>query len=95
MRTNARWGFGQEFLTHNFTTSGSSQATPAFNAQTQVVRIACNQAVRVAFGSAPTADANDLLIPSGGIEYFVVAPASKVAVLQDSAAGSCTVTEMC
>lgn len=91
---SGRWGFGYPDTNHNFTTTGSSQQTAAFHAQTVVVRIACNQAVRVAFGSNPTATSTSMLITGGAVEYFITRGGHKVAVIQDSTAGACTVTEM-
>lgn len=89
-----RYGFGYPTDTQSITTTGASQASAAFSDVSIAIRIACTQATRVAFGTAPVATASSLLLTAGDVEYFVVRPGSKIAVLQDSVAGSLTVSEM-
>lgn len=81
--------------TTNFTTSGSSQATAAVGNTTSIVRVSTTEAIYVAIDANPTATSNNLIIPSGGTEFFAVVPGvSKVAVLQVTTAGRSSVTEL-
>jgi len=82
--------------TTNITTSGSSQAAGAVGNVTSIVRVAVteNTYVEVGVGNT-TATANSLVIPAGGVEFFAVTPATgNVAVLQVSAAGIASITEL-
>lgn len=74
------------------TTSGASQASTAIG--TRCVRIACLGDAWVKIGApTPVADkTTSVLIPAGAVEYFNCLPTDIVAVLQDSAAGICSIT---
>lgn len=93
-RLSGRWGFGYPGTNHAITTSGSSQQTSAFGAQTTVVRVICTQNARIAISDNPTASSTSMLIGAGVPECFVVKGGDKVAVIQDTAAGNFTATEM-
>ena len=81
--------------TQTITTSGSSAAiSTAFATGTTVVRIVATEDVNIKFGSAPTATTNDPFVPANQVEYFKVTAGEKVAAIQNSAAGTCYVTEM-
>jgi hypothetical protein len=81
--------------TTNFTTSGSSQATAVVGNTTSIVRVSCTEAIYVNIGANPTATSGNLMIPGGGTEFFAVEPGvSKIAVLQVSAAGVASVTQL-
>ena len=79
-----------------FTLSGTSQASSAFGAQTQQVRIATSeQPAYVVIGDGtPTATSSGALMPANWVDYFTVTPGQKVAVLQAGTAGSLSVSEM-
>jgi len=64
-------------------TSATSAQSAAFDANTRFVAISspASQAVGVAFGSNPTADANSLRLPANGLYFFGVKPGEKVALI--------------
>lgn len=81
--------------TQNITTSGSSQQSTAVGASTTVVRIAVNADTYIAVGSNPTATTSSMMIPSGGTEFIAVNESTdKIAVLQVSASGIASITEL-
>jgi hypothetical protein len=81
--------------TQTITTSGSSAAiSTAFATGTTVVRIVATEDVNIKFGSSPTATTSDPFIPANQVEYFKVTAGEKVAAIQNTAAGTCYVTEM-
>jgi hypothetical protein len=61
--------------------SAASIASSAFGSQTEYVRIASTTDFHIIFGAAPTATANDILIPADQPEIFKVSPGEKVAAL--------------
>jgi hypothetical protein len=57
--------------------------------------VSCTEAIYVDIGSGATATSGSLMIPGGGTEFFAVEPGvDKVAVLQVSAAGVASITEL-
>ena len=79
----------------NITTSGTSQATAAVGNTTSIVRVAVLEDTYVAVGDDPTAADTDMVIAAGGVEFLAVTPGtSKIAVLQVSAAGLASITEL-
>lgn len=71
--------------------SSASSASGVFCAEEErVVRIAAGDDVRIAVGASPTAEADDMLIPAGVVEYFRIPAGMKVAVF----GGVVTVTVM-
>ena len=61
--------------------TAASIASSAFGSQTEYVRIASTTDFHIIFGAAPTATANDILIPADQPEIFKVSPGEKVAAL--------------
>jgi hypothetical protein len=82
--------------TVNITTSGSSQASGAVGNTTAIVRVAVTENTYVAVGTGNvTADANSMMIAAGGVEFLAVQPSTgNVAVLQVSAAGIASITQL-
>jgi hypothetical protein len=81
----------------NGTTSGSSQSFSAIGATTSVIRVAVNQDTWVLLStSAATVSATTgMLIPAGGVEFFVATPGQTiVSYLQVSTAGNICLTEL-
>lgn len=73
---------------------GSSAQSVAFQASTSIVRVAPTSDAWIKFGSNPTADiTTSIFMAAGTVEYFGVKGGNKVAVLQDSAAGSLSICE--
>jgi hypothetical protein len=89
-----RWSGVSDFIT----TSGTSQQSAVFGANTSEVRVVCiGNACYINIGSNPTAaatDNNSILLPAGVVEYFHVTPGQRVAVIQDTGAGTFCVAEM-
>jgi hypothetical protein len=75
--------------------AASAACTNAFNAVTTIVRLVATSACYVAFAAAPTATkpGGHRLAPNFP-EYFLVSGGEKVAVIEDTTAGTLTVTEM-
>lgn len=81
--------------TQVITTGSASAASAAFGDQTYAVRVVCTAACHISFGPAPVATANDaLLAPNTYGEFIGVVPGSKIAAIQDAAAGKLYVTEL-
>lgn len=76
------------------TTTGASQQSSALSSDASIIRVAVNQDTYIAIGSNPTATANSLMMPAGAIEFFAVNASDKVAVLEVSAAGRVSITEL-
>lgn len=76
------------------TSSGTSQQSSALSADASIARVAVNQDTYIEIGSNPTATANSLMMPAGAIEFFAVNAADKIAVLEVSAAGRVSITEL-
>lgn len=62
------------------TATGTSAQSAAFSDATSVVCIQSDEAIYAAFGSNPTATANDYRIQAGGEQFFHVSPSWKVAI---------------
>ena len=60
---------------------GSETDSAAFAADTYWVRLSCDAACRVAFGTAPTAGANGISRPAGYNKLHRVTPGHKVSVI--------------
>jgi hypothetical protein len=79
------------------TTSGSSAATSsAFGETSLIVRVVCTEDANITFGASPTATTSSTFLPANQVEYFKVPVpgTSKLAAIQNSAAGTLYVTEM-
>lgn len=96
MRNTQRWGFGYPSTNQTLTASDSSSASSAFGDYTTAVRVAVgDEAVYAEIGKDPTASSADMLIPAGVVEYFMVRPGDKLAVLRSGSNNvTVTVTEM-
>ncbi len=60
--------------------------------ETTIVRLVASTDCHVAFGSAPTADANSLFLPANTPEYFACAASDKVAAVRDATDGALYIT---
>ena len=81
--------------TQTVAAGSTSAASSAFGSETREVRIVTTVDAYVEFGSSPTASSSSLIVPAFTVEYFRVAPASKVAVLRvGSTTGTSRVTEL-
>ncbi len=89
-----RWSGKSDYIT----TSGTSQQSAAFGANTHEIRVVViGNACHINIGDNPTAAASDnngMLLPVGVVEYFHVTPGQKVAVIQETGAGTFCVSEM-
>ena len=65
------------------TTSGTSAASNAFNANTRLIAVStpAAQAVACLFGASPTALVSSLRLPANNIFFFGVKPGDKVALI--------------
>ena len=81
--------------TQTVAAGSTSAASSAFGSETREVRIVTTVDAYVEFGSSPTASSSSLIVPAFTVEYFRVAPASKVAVIRvGSTTGTSRVTEL-
>jgi hypothetical protein len=79
----------------NITTSASNQRSNAVSSTASIVRIAVNQDTFVAIGANAVASNASMLMTAGSSEYIAVQPGvSQVAVLQVSASGIASITEL-
>lgn len=70
-------------LSENVTSSGTSAQSSVMPDGTEVVRIATNTTVRIAFGTSPTATAAGVRLLADTCEYFTIRPGQKVAVIDE------------
>jgi hypothetical protein len=90
MRSASRLGTVQEVAI-----GAASAASAAFGAQTYQVRVVATSACRVRIGDGtPTALAADSYLPADRPEYFTCTPGQRIAVIQESAGGKLSVTEV-
>lgn len=61
--------------------TGSSAQTAAMHDNCRLVRVHTDVAIRVAFGSNPTAAATSMRLAAGQTEYFGVRPGEKMAAI--------------
>jgi len=83
--------------TQNITTSGTSQASSAFATSTSIIRVTCTQDIYIQLGNSPTASATGcMLITAGSAEFLAVDSVNnqKIAVIQVTSAGVCSITEL-
>jgi hypothetical protein len=88
MRAASRLGTAQEVAI-----GAASAASAAFGAQTYQVRVVATSACRVGDGT-PAALAADSYLPADRPEYFTCTPGQRIAVIQESAGGKLSVTEV-
>jgi hypothetical protein len=90
MRSASRLGTAQDVAI-----GAASAASAAFGAQTYQVRVVATSACRVRIGDGtPTALATDSYLPADCSEYFTCTPGQRIAVIQESAGGKLSVTEV-
>lgn len=79
----------------NITTSGTAANNSTdFAANTQIIRICATQAIRYRVGFSATAVATDTRLPADAVEYIGIVKGERLSVIQESAAGTVSVTEM-
>jgi FtsP/CotA-like multicopper oxidase with cupredoxin domain len=84
-------------LTDYITVGAASVQSVVFSAQTTEVRVVSSTNCHINIGQNPTAaatDNNGMYLPANVVEYFHVAPGERLAVIQDTAGGTMTVSEM-
>lgn len=74
--------------------AASASCTNAVGATTLAVRLCATVDCRIVFAATPTALATSTLLPALCPEYFEIEPGFKVAVIQESAAGKLSITEV-
>lgn len=70
--------------------ASSAAVSNAFGTQTRIVKLDVTTGCHVNFAGAPTATTSDHHMLANTSEYFAVDPGQKVAVIQDSDAGTGT-----
>lgn len=96
---------GRPAITQNVTIGSSSVQSAVFTTTTQVqpftqntqhVRLAATSNCWVSFGSNPTANmnSNSVYLPANSPEYFYIVAGDRLAVIQDTAAGTLNITEL-
>ena len=73
-------------------TSAQSSALGTTGGSNVLVRLTATAACRILEGSNPTAVATSTLLPAGVVEFVEVTAGNKLAVIQDSAAGTLSIT---
>jgi hypothetical protein len=89
-------GCARAGVTTVITMSVGSQATPAFGAQTYIIRVATSGQpafIKISDGT-PTAGTGDVLVGANVVDYFTVTPGQKLATVQAGTAGTISITEM-
>jgi hypothetical protein len=77
------------------TTGAGSASTAPFGEQTRQIRVAViGNACYIAIGETPTATSNSPMLPVNTVDYFTVTPGQKLAALQNTGAGTLSITEM-
>lgn len=90
MRSSSRLGAAQDVAI-----GATSIASAAFSAQTYQVRVVATSACRVRIGDGtPTVLATDSYLSADRPEYFTCTPGQKIAVIQETAGGKLSVTEV-
>jgi hypothetical protein len=81
-------------VSQNVAIGAASVQSAAFGELTTCVRVVSTSDCFIAIGQNPTATTSSMLLPAGAPEYLAVDAGMKVAVIQQSAAGSLNVTEL-
>ena len=74
--------------------NGTAGTSNAVNSNTRVIRVVCTSDAFVKVAASPTAVNTDTFMPAGIPEYFRCAGNDKVSAIQNSASGTCRITEM-
>lgn len=78
----------------NISFTGTSAASAAFGSQTYMVRVSATANCHVSVGMAPVAVTTDMLVKATDPPCLIkVSPGEKIAVIQDSAAGTLNISE--
>lgn len=59
----------------------------------RLIRLCATTNCRIAIGTSPTATASSTLLPANIVEYVELTAGERVAVIQDSAGGTLSITE--
>lgn len=70
--------------THKVAIGSGSAATPAFNAQTTIIRVHTDAKCSIRVGTAPVATVSDPRMAADSTEYFCVAGGLKLAVIENN-----------
>lgn len=84
-------------LTDYITVGAASAQSAVWATTTREIRVVSTTNCHVNIGQNPTAAASDnngFYLPANVVEYFHVSPGQRLAVIQDSAGGTMTVSEM-
>lgn len=89
-----RWAGKTDYIT----TGAASVQSAVWGAQTYEIRVVCfTNPCHINIGQNPTAaatDDNGFYLPAGVVEYFHVNPGQRLAVIQETGAGTLCVSEM-
>ena len=77
----------------SFTGTAASSSSIGTGSGTIPVRLHCTEDCHIAFGTSPTATADDMPLKAGQPEYFEVNAGSKISAIQDSSGGDLFITE--
>ncbi len=78
----------------NVTIGAASVQSTALGANTRIARVVATVACWIEFGANPTATTSSVYLPANLVEYFVVSPSSKIAVIQAATGGTLNIAEM-
>lgn len=84
-------------LTDYITVGAASAQSAVWSATTEEIRVVSTTNCHINIGQNPTAaatDNNGFYLPANVVEYFHVTPGQRLAVIQDTAAGTLSVSEM-
>lgn len=71
----------------------ASVQSTAVGLNTTVIRVVSTTDCHVAIGTNPTATTSSTFLPVYSVEYFKIAPGSKIAAIKNATAGTLYVTE--
>ncbi len=58
-----------------------------------LIRLSATSNCRIAVGTNPTATSTSTYLPSGVVEFIEIVPGERVAVIQDTASGTLSITQ--
>lgn len=88
-----RWAEKTDYIT----VAAASAQSVVWGSNTFEIRVVSTTACHINIGTNPTAaatDNNGMYLPANVVEYFHVSPGQRLAVIQDTAGGTLTVSEM-
>lgn len=80
--------------TQTVAVGAASAASTAFTPGTFAVRVVATTACHIKFNGTPVATTNDAYLPANWVAEYTVAPGEKLAVIQNTAAGTLYITEL-